>query len=217
MRYHSGLSSAAESAAVEAWLEDAEEEVTASHDQVEEDEVNIALWASIQQSTIFKERKKQRLKVWYSRITIAASLLLVLSSIFLLYNGRLRRDTPKVVQIDNFSGQKAKEENIDGLVLTAFPKGSIHGQIGHTSGNVTFCDVMLIQNKSVEDVSLDFASNCSGISAGTKKFICKKGITYVALRMSRISQEIIVVDQRYLEDLLPLNIAMRINKDLQAI
>lgn len=217
MRYHSGLSSEAESAAVEAWLEDADEEITPAHDQFEEDEVNSTLWASIHQSTIFKEQKKRRFRLWHNRITIAASLLIALSSIFFFYNARLTGSTTKVVQIDNLSGETAREENIDGLVLTAFPKGNVHGEIGHTSGNVTFCDVMLVQNKSVEDVSLDFASNCSGNNAATKKFICKKGITYVALRMSRTSPEIIVVDQRYMEDLLPLNVAMRINKDLQSI
>ncbi|MNE75497.1 hypothetical protein D3C80_1716620 [compost metagenome] len=134
-----------------------------------------------------------------------------------MYRGSLRSDRLKVIQIDNFNGQTAKEENIDGLVFTAFPKGSISGQVGHTSGDVTFCDAMLIQNKSVEDVSLNFASNCSGRDAQSKKFVCKSGITYVALRISRISSEIIVVDQRYMEDVLPLNVAMRINKDLQAI
>ncbi|MFA4870444.1 MAG: hypothetical protein WC623_19770 [Pedobacter sp.] len=201
MRYHSGRSSAAECAAVEAWLEDAEEEVISSHDQGEEDEVNTALWASLEQSTIFKERKRQQLKLWYKRISIAASLLIALPCVFLLYKSVLRSDRLKVIQIDNFKGQTAKEENIDGLVFTA----------------LTFCDAMLIQNKSVEDVSLNFASNSSGIDAQTKKFVCKSGITYVALRISRISPEIIVVDQRYMEDVLPLNVAMRINKDLQAI
>lgn len=217
MRYHAGLCSEAESAAVEAWLEDAEEEINSSHNQLEEEEISAALWASIKQSTILKERKSRQLKIWYHRITIAASLLIASSAVFMLYSGKLKNFAPKVVQIDNFNGETAKAANIHGLVFTALPKGSIRGEIGHASGNITFCDVMLIQNKSVEDISLDFASNCSGISTGTKKFICKKGNTYVALRLSRVSPEVIVVDQRYMEDLLPLNVAMRINKDLQAI
>lgn len=216
-RYHSGLSSVEESAAVEAWLEETEEEIIFAHPESEEDEINSALWAVIHQTTILKERKRRTLKLWQHRLAIAASLLITILCAFLVYNTKLSGDTSTLVRINNFGGQTAKIENIDGLVLTALPRGSIDGQIGLNSGKVAFCDVMLIENKSVKDFSLDFASNCSGNHAISKKFICKKGITYVALRMSRISPDIIVVDQRYMEDFLPLNVAMRINKDLQSI
>jgi hypothetical protein len=216
-RYHLGLSSAEESAAVEAWLEDTEEEVFPSFNKEQEEEIEEQLWASIQQSIILKETKKQKLRLLRNGLVIAASLVVVLVSSLMVYKTVANGDISKAVQINNLNGGISKVKNIDGLIFTALPKGNIQANISHSSGKVTFCDVMLIENNSVKDVSLDFASSCSGTGRGPKNFVCKRGVTYVALKMSRVSPDIIVVDQRYMDDLLPLNVAMQINKDLKSI
>lgn len=216
-RYHSGLSTAEESLAVEAWLEDTEEDISLAHDPLEEDRIETALWNRIWHFTILPEKRTRQFKLWQKRLAVAATLIIALSFLFLMYKNGLNQSAPTFIQINNFAGQSAKVQNINGLILTALPKANINARISHSSGNVSFCDVMLIQNKSVEDMSLDFVTDCSDKNAEPKNFICKRGITYVALRMNRISPEIIVVDQRYMEDLLPLSVAMRINKDLQSI
>lgn len=216
-RYHMGESTAVESAAVEAWLEDSDDEVPFFHGQLQEEQIGQSLWTAIEQSTIHQTLRKRRLKLLRSGLVVASGLAALLIGAILLFRTNPHNDISRTVQINNLSGEVAKAESIDGLVFTALPKGNISADIALSSGNITFCDVMLIENNSVKDISLNFASNCSQNGQAPKRFVCKKGVAYVALKMSRISSDIIVVDQRYMEDLLPLNVAMQINKGLKSI
>ncbi|WP_316843998.1 hypothetical protein [Pedobacter psychrodurus] len=216
-RYHLGECTAEESAAVAAWLEEGEEEPVFSHDVLTELRMEQSLWAAIEQSTVHHDSKRRRLRLLHSGLVVAGGFALLFICAALYFGAQPDAAGSRTVLINNLSGGVSKRENIDGLIFTALPKGNISANIAHSSGNVTFCDVMLIENNSVKDISLNFASNCSQNGKAPKNFICKKGVTYVALKMSRISPDIIVVDQRYMEDFLPLNLAMQINKDLKSI
>ncbi|WP_316829140.1 hypothetical protein [Pedobacter miscanthi] len=216
-RYHLGECTAEESAAIASWLEEGEEDPVFIHDGLTEHRIEQSLWSAIEQSTVHQDLRRKRLKLLRSGLVVAGAFALLFICAGLYFDAQPNAAGSRTVLINNLSGGISKTENIDGLIFTALPKGNISANIAHSSGNVTFCDVMLIENNSVKDISLNFASNCSQNGKAPKNFICKKGVTYVALKMSRISPDIIVVDQRYMEDFLPLNLAMQINKDLKSI
>ena len=216
-RYHSSKCSLEEQAAVEAWLEDSDEDIFFQHSSEKEDEIERLLWDRLQKNTVLKEVPIKRVRKKSLWLSVAASLLLIATSTIVINRIGFFKATPQLVRIDNLNGQFAKAHNINGLILTALPKGDIKARINSSSGNVSFCEVMLIENHSVEDVVLDFASACSDSGNSKKNFICKKGISYVALKMSSLSPDIIVVDQRYMEDYLPLNLAIKINNELRQI
>lgn len=216
-RYHSGECSVEQQAAVEAWLEDPEEDFSFLHDPKQEAVLELLLWDRLQKNTVSKEAPLKKFRVKPLWLSVAASLLLIAASAVVATRSGFFKVSPQLVRIDNLNGQFAKAQYVNGLILTALPKGDIKAKISNSSGNVTFCEVMFIENRSVEDVVLDFASTCTDGVKSQKNFICKKGISYVALKMSSISPEIIVVDQRYMEDYLPLNLAIKINNELRQI
>jgi len=216
-RYHSGKCSLEEQAAVDAWLEDPDEAIFFPHSSEEEEEIERLLWDKLQKNTVLKEVPVKKLRKKSLWLSVAASLLLIATSAIVTTRIGFFKATPQLVRIENLNGQFAKAHHVDGLILTVLPKGDIQAKINSSSGNVSFCEVMLIENNSVEDVVLDFASAYSDSGNTQKNFICKKGISYVALKMRSLSPNIIVVDQRYMEDYLPLNLAIKINNELRQI
>lgn len=217
-KYHSGLCNAEEILAVESWMEDGEEETEAIHSLSEEQEIEDSIWAAIQHSGIAKDQPKPGKKFSIYHYGIAASIFIAFSAVFLYHQFSAPNTEKTFVNLHNF-GTDAMEKNVDGLILTALPKSNVHAVLntGVYSGDVSFCDVMLLKNESKKDIELKFVSACASQTLKPRSYTLKKGITYVALRADWKSPEIIVVDQRYLEDLLPLNVAMRINKKIQSI
>ena len=217
-KYHSGLCSAEETVAVESWMEDGEEEIEAIHPLSEEQEIEDSIWSAIQHSTIAKDQRRRVKKFNIYHYGIAASIFIAFSAVFLYYQFPAPTTDKTFVNLHNF-GTDAMEKNIDGLILTALPKSNVHAVLntGLQSGDISFCEVMLLKNESRKDMEIRFDTPCASQSVKPKSYTLKKGITYVALRADWKSPEIIVVDQRYLEDLLPLNVAMRINKKIQSI
>jgi len=215
-RFHAGLSSPEEQAAVECWLEEGDDEILPSHTEEEEEEIGRQLWAAVGSSTIYKKKNKS---FGYYGYGIAASLLLAACTIFYFQNRSGNSQQQQLVSIKNSTGNRAKAKNVNGLVLITFPKGNINAHFSEDtlSANVTFCEMMLVQNKSGEDVDINFSSDCAAQVVKPTKFNCKKGNSYVALRLNSNSSEIIVVDQRYVDDMLPLHVAMRVNRDIKSI
>lgn len=217
-KYHSGLCNAEEMLAVESWMEDGEEEAGAVHSLSEEQEIEDSIWSAIHSSTIAKDQQRPGKKFSIYHYGIAASIFIAFSAVLLYHQFRAPTTDKTFVNLHNF-GTDAMEKNIDGLILTALPKSNVHAVLntGEYSGDISFCDVMLLRNESEKDIALTFVTACASQSVSPRSYTLKKGITYVALRADWKSPEIIVVDQRYLEDLLPLNVAMRINKKIQSI
>lgn len=218
-KYHSGLCNAEEILAVESWMEDGEEEIAeASHSLSEEQEIEASIWSAIHSSTIAKKQRKPGKKFNIYHYGIAASIFIAFSAVFLYHQFSLPGREKTFVNLHNF-GTDGMEKNIGGLILTALPKSNVHAVLntGVYSGDISFCDVVLLRNESKKDIELKFVSACTSQVLKPRSYTLKKGITYVALKADWKSPEIIVVDQRYLEDLLPLNVAMRINKKIQSI
>ncbi|AOM79219.1 hypothetical protein [Pedobacter steynii] len=217
-KYHSGLCSPEEIQEVLAWMDSDEEAPPSLHSLEEEQEIEQSLWNSIHRSTLAKDQKNRIKRLQLYRYGIAASLLISLSALFFFYHQNQSIKTT-FVNIKNFGTDGTIEKNIGGLILTALPKTNVHAVLNQSmySGDVSFCDAVLVRNESPNDINLQFLNTCSSGIAKPKNYILKTGITYVAVRVDWKSPEIIVVDQRYLEDLLPLNVAMRINKKIQSI
>jgi hypothetical protein len=217
-KYHSGLCNAEERLAVESWLESDDDELGYLHQPAEEQEIEDSLWAEILGSTIAKDQQKRPHKFRIYQYGIAASIFIAFSATLLYFHFPAMTNEKTFVNLRNI-GTDAMEQNIDGLILTALPKSNVHAVLntGLQSGDISFCEVMLLKNESRKDMEIRFDTPCASQSVKPKSYTLKKGITYVALRADWKSPEIIVVDQRYLEDLLPLNVAMKINKKIQSI
>ncbi len=224
-RFHAGLSSVEEQAAVQVWLEESDDELSPLHSPEEEEEIGRKLWTAVARSTIHKQKK---IRFGYFRYGIAASLFMATCIIFYFhhFSDGVSLQQQQLVSTGNSGGRLARGKSVDGLVLINFPKGGINATKGFINGrtgedtslaNVSFCDMMVVQNKSVGDVTINFSSDCSTQTVKPTKFRCKKGNSYVALRLSPNSSEIIVVDERYVDDMLPLHVAMRVNRDIKSI
>jgi len=217
-KYHSGLCNPEERLAVESWLESDEEEIAYLHHPAEEQEIEDSLWSDILSSTIAKDQEKRHKRFRIYQYGIAASIFIACAATLLYFHFPAMTNEKTFVNLHNI-GTDAMEQNIDGLILTALPKSNVHAVLNTSlqSGDISFCEVMLLKNESRKDMEIRFDTPCASQSVKPKSYTLKKGITYVALRADWKSPEIIVVDQRYLEDLLPLNVAMRINKKIQSI
>lgn len=220
-RYHSGHCSANERRLVEEWLTDPDEEIIESHKEEEEREIETKLWNAIITSTGIQilSQKRNRVLRFY-KYGIAASIILFISVLTSVYFSSENKKNGTFVSLDNLRGHYALAKNVNGLVLTALPKANIRAVFDaeNDSANIRFCEAMLVRNESLRDINLQFGSDCISDGAAKQRvFVCKKGVTYVAVRLNREQAEIIVVDQRYLEDILPLNVAMKINHEINSI
>lgn len=214
-KYHSGLCSPAEVAAVEAWLTDSDEDPIKGDllDADEETEIEDTLWSAIAQSTIVPTQRKQRnyRTLQLLGYGIAASLFFALCCLNYrsMHSGKVEPENV-FVKVHHRDGMFKAESSVNGLHFTAYELSSLSG------------GAMVVRNTSGKDISLQFLnSDQSGQGRSTalnqRNFICKKGITYVALHPDKNSEELILVDMRYMEDVLPLHLAMKLNRELKFI
>jgi hypothetical protein len=220
--YYLGLCTPDECHAVEQWQTSSDEVIIEKHTAAEEQEIEAGLWDAIAASTIQKELSQSSypFRHFFYKYGIAASLILFISIFSLSYFLLQKKGSETIISMNNMEGSYPIRKNINGLVLTALPKSNIRAALNKTNngGDISFCEAVLVSNESLHDVNLQFENTCK-LGGGTmqRHFVCKKGVTYLAVKLNEGSPEIIIVDQRYLEDMLPLNVAMKINREIRSM
>lgn len=187
--YHRGLCSPREIAAVEQWLDGNEEELLNTSEPVHAKILGDELWNRIEADTVGKKLPPKVIS--YQYWGVAASLLL---AVFLGYTSwkytvslASRNTNPTIVQ-----------HRINSLIFTALSDSPVSFSADTSRGinEVEFTKAMLIQNDGAEDVHLQV--RISG-SVGLQDFVCKKGISYVAVRLNTQDRQSIGKEMLWLE------------------
>lgn len=210
-RYHRGHCNAAEVLAVENWMDGGEEELFENSinpdakKQLEEE-----LWGRIVLDICQKPSRQLRLSSIY-RVAASILLVMVLGYIGLHYSRTKLEKVPTTIV----------QHRMNSLLFTALSDNPVSFSLDKSKGlgEVEFSNAMLIHNEGAEDVHLQV--RVTG-STGLQDFVCRKGISYVAVRLNlqerqSTGKEMLFLEKDQLWTIPPLDVISDFYKKLNEL
>ncbi|MCD0488397.1 hypothetical protein LPB86_09155 [Pedobacter sp. MC2016-14] len=191
-KYHAQQCTAEEAEAVETWLyaSDSEEmlQLPISESKVAH---KMEMWQEI--TTVLPPVAKQNNYKAFFTGAIAASLVLTMLATVIYQSVSSAGPDQELVEINNTSLEKILHLNSNGYTIAVGTNTS--GKIDNNTGIVDLSGSILISPK--KDIQLSFEGT-------SKKFLFKKGQTYILLKGKDGKDKILIVDTKNLMDLPPV-------------
>lgn len=167
-RYYRGNCSPEEVRAVEDWMDGADEMIEDLAKPETKKQLEEELWGRIAANTSEKPSRQFTLPSVY-RIAASVLLIMVVGYVGVLYS---KKAPTTIVQ-----------HRVNSLLFTALSDNPVSFSLDNSKrlGEVEFSNAMLIHNQGAEDVHLQVRVTGSN---GLQDFVCRKGISYVAVRLN---------------------------------
>ncbi|GGM96956.1 hypothetical protein GCM10010967_33450 [Dyadobacter beijingensis] len=186
-KYHQGLCTAEEKAAVEQWLDDADEPGLDFPAALSKEEIKMEIWDGLRAEVTHSKSPK----VWWKYAGMVAAAVVILVS-GVMY---VQKSTPEVsVAAGNAPSSEALQ------IEYGTESGAEYSQ---ETQMLNFCGVIKITPR--KNMKLSFTSICDGKRETVREMDVKGGTTYFAMDVKdQNSSQLIVMDKSLVDELPPI-------------